>query len=95
VAEYNSPLQSICTNLFPCSKNIIEDEKIEKTLSTFHSNVTQSACNYRQDAYMKFNNLIDIMRVNETHDKVSKTNFNDYSNGKGISTKVNAISYKI
>jgi hypothetical protein len=35
------------------------------------------------------------MHVNEAQDKVLKTNFNAYPNGKDFSIEVNASSYKI
>jgi hypothetical protein len=65
VAEYNSALHLICTNLSLCGKNITKEEKIEKNLSTFHPSAIQSAHNYRQDAYKLYNDLIDIMQVVE------------------------------
>jgi hypothetical protein len=95
VGEYNAALHRICTNLSLCGKMITDEEKIEKTLSTFHPSTIQSARNYRQDAYKQYSDLIDMMQVNEAQDDALNTNFNAYPNGKGISTEVNVASYKI
>lgn len=38
VGEYNCTLHIICTNFQLCGKAITDEEKIEKTLSTFHPN---------------------------------------------------------
>jgi hypothetical protein len=95
VGEYNAALHRICTKLSLCGKVITDEEKIEKTLSTFHPSAIQSARNYRQDAYKQYSDLIDMMQVNEAQDDALKTNFNAYPNGKSISTEVNVASYKI
>jgi hypothetical protein len=95
VGEYNAALHRICTKLSLCGKVITNEEKIEKTLSTFHPSAIQSARNYRQDTYKQYSDLIDIMQVNEAQDDALKTNFNAYPNGKGISAEVNVASYKI
>jgi P2-related tail formation protein len=95
MVEYKAALRRICTKLSLCGKVIADEEKIEKTLSTFHLSVIQSARNYRQDAYKQYSDLIDMMQVNEAQDDALKTNFNVYPNGKDISTKVNIASYKI
>ena len=73
--EYNFALHRICTLLCLCGKEIIEEEKIEKTLSTFHPNTTESARNHHQSNYKKYSELIDVLQFHEVHNKVIKKNF--------------------
>ncbi len=65
----------ICTSLQLCGKVITDEQKIEKTLSTFHPNAVQSARNYRQDGYKKYATLIDTMQVAEAKDDVLRKNY--------------------
>ncbi len=75
VAEYNSALHQICTNLSLCGKVVTDVEMIEKTLSTFHPSAMQSASNYRQASYKEYDEMIDIMQVSESHEEVLRKNF--------------------
>ncbi|KQK13469.1 hypothetical protein BRADI_1g10353v3 [Brachypodium distachyon] len=50
-------------------------QKIEKTLSTFHSDAVQSSRSYQQVNYKEYSELIDILQVAEAHDEVLKKNF--------------------
>lgn len=96
VAEYNSALHKICTILTLCGQKITDEEKIEKTLSTFHPNMAQISRNYRQNDYKEYCVLIDVMTVDESNDDVLRKNFiSQPSSSKHVSTEVNANSYKI
>ena len=94
VGEYNSVLHRICTNLQLCGKVITDEEKIEKTLSTFHSNAVQSVHNYRQDGYKEYAELIDIVQVAEAQDEVLRKNYISQPPSSHVGHEVNASSYK-
>ncbi|EAY93291.1 hypothetical protein OsI_15100 [Oryza sativa Indica Group] len=95
VAEYNSALHQICTNLSLCGKVVTDVEMIEKTLSTFHPSAMQSASNYRQASYKEYDEMIDIMQVSESHEEVLRKNFVSQPPGKSVGLEVNASSYKV
>lgn len=65
VGEYNSALHRICTTLQLCVTEVTDNQKIEKTLSTFHPEVVQSSWNYRQGNYTRYSELIDVLQVAE------------------------------
>ena len=54
LTQHGQNLYRICTSLQLCGKVIMDEQKIENTLSTFHPNVVQSARNYRQDGYKEY-----------------------------------------
>ena len=62
------------TSLQLCGNVITDEQKIEKTLSTFHPNAVQSIRNYRQDGYKEYAELINIMQVTEAQDDVLRNN---------------------
>lgn len=95
VGEYNSALHRICTNLQLCGKKITDEQKIEKTLSTFHPNAVQSARNYRQDSYKEYAELIDIMQVAEAQDEILRKNYVTQPPGSSAGREANAGSYKV
>ena len=47
VGEYNSALYRICTILQLCGTTTTDQQKIDKTFSTFHPSTIQSSRNYR------------------------------------------------
>ena len=65
LTQHGQNLYRICTSLQLCDNVIMDKQKIEKTLSTFHPNTVQSARNYRQDGYTEYAALIDTMQVAE------------------------------
>ena len=84
----------ICTSLQLCDNVITDEQKIAKTLSTFHPNAMQSACNYRQDGYMEYAELIDIMQVAEAQDDVLRKNYISQPPSSNVGHEAHASSYK-
>ncbi|PNT77727.1 hypothetical protein BRADI_1g68106v3 [Brachypodium distachyon] len=69
--------------------------KIEKTLSTFHSDAMQSSRSYRQANYTEYSELIDILQVVEAHDEVLKKNFVVQPLAASARPEVQANAFKI
>ncbi|XP_024171395.1 uncharacterized protein LOC112177331 [Rosa chinensis] len=80
VAEYNSEALRLRAMLKFCEKPLTEEELIEKTLSTFPVAAIILSKQYRTEYNVgrltKFNELINILSVDEKHDNILVKNYN-------------------
>jgi hypothetical protein len=95
VGEYNSRLHRICTILQLCGTSTTDQQKIDKTLSTFHPDNIQSSRNFRQEGFTEYAALIDALQVAEAQDNVLKKNFSAQPFAGGPSHEANAGAYKV
>ncbi|KAF2908244.1 hypothetical protein DAI22_12g170800 [Oryza sativa Japonica Group] len=75
-------------------KVVTDKEKIEKTLSTFHLSAMHSTRNHRRMTCKKYDEIINITQMFESHDKVLCKNFISHPSNKSIDLKVDTSSYK-
>ena len=67
VAEYDSAIHKICSKLLFCDQLVNDEEKIEKTLSTFLPSNRLLQQQYRRHNYAKYSDLIyDLLQVEKT-----------------------------
>uniref|UniRef100_A0ACD5WQ77 Uncharacterized protein n=1 Tax=Avena sativa TaxID=4498 RepID=A0ACD5WQ77_AVESA len=95
MGEYNSALHRICTTLQLCGSTTTDQQKIDKTLSTFHPSTIQSSRNYRQEGFTEYAALIDALQVAEAQDNILKKNFSAQPFAGGPSHEANAGAYKV
>ncbi|KAE8790764.1 hypothetical protein D1007_34973 [Hordeum vulgare] len=94
VREYNSAMDRICTTLQVCGTEVTDNQKIEKTLSTFHPNVVQSSRNYRQGNYTRYSEVTDVLQVEEARDEVLKKNSIVQPLGRSSRQEVNSLKVR-
>ena len=70
VAEYNSALHKITSQMSFCGESVTDAEMIEKTVSTFHPSCTLLQKQYRTAKFMKYSELISCLLVEEQNDEI-------------------------
>ena len=70
VAAYNSVVHQINSKLRFCNSAVSDADLIEKTLSTFHPNMTILAEQHRQQKYKKHSELIYALLQAEKHSEI-------------------------
>ncbi|XP_019172608.1 PREDICTED: uncharacterized protein LOC109168017, partial [Ipomoea nil] len=72
VSEYNSIMFKISSQLLLCGERIIDDDMLEKTLSTFHASNMVLQQQYREKSFTKYSQLISCVLVAEQNNELLK-----------------------
>ena len=76
VEAYNAAIHRIVAQLRFCGQVVTELEMIEKTLETFHPTNMVLQQQYRNNKYMKYCDLINVLLTAEAHNELLMKNFN-------------------
>ena len=69
VDEYNSEMFKIVSTLKLCGKEITDEDMLEKTLSTFHTNNMVLGHQYREKGFKSYEDLIPcLMRAEQNNE---------------------------
>jgi hypothetical protein len=75
VEAYNTAIHRIVAQLRFCGQVVTELEMIEKTLETFHPTNMVLQQQYRNNKYMKYCDLINVLLAAEAHNELLMKNF--------------------
>ncbi|KAM1226426.1 hypothetical protein ACFX13_005887 [Malus domestica] len=95
VAEYNSALFRITSQMKLCGDTVTEEMLLEKTYSTFHANNVLLQQQYRARGYTKYNQLISVLLVAEQNNELLMKNHNSRPTGSAPFPEVNATSLEV
>ncbi|KAM2188561.1 hypothetical protein ACFX1R_032089 [Malus domestica] len=95
VAEYNSALFRITSQMKLCGDTITEEMLLEKTYSTFHANNVLLQQQYRARGYTEYNQLISVLLVDEQNNELLMKNHNSRPTGFASFPEVNAASLEV
>ncbi|CAN6577978.1 unnamed protein product [Malus baccata var. baccata] len=95
VAEYNSALFRITSQMKLCGDTITDEMLLEKTYSTFHANNVLLQQQYRARGYTEYNQLISVLLVAEQNNELLMKNHNSRPTGSAPFPEVNAASLKV
>ncbi|XP_068320190.1 uncharacterized protein [Pyrus communis] len=95
VAEYNSALFRITSQMKLCGDIITEEHMLEKTLSTFHASNVLLQQQYRARGYTEYNQLISVLLVAEQNDELLMKNHHSRPTGSAPFPEVNAASLEV
>ncbi|XP_050116882.1 uncharacterized protein LOC126594563 [Malus sylvestris] len=76
VAEYNSALFRIISQMKLCGDTITEEMLLEKTYNTFHASNVLLQQQYRAQGYTEYNQLISVLLVAEQNNELLMKNHN-------------------
>ncbi|KAM1348500.1 hypothetical protein ACFX11_002777 [Malus domestica] len=76
VAEYNSALFRITSQMKLCGDTITEEMLLEKTFSTFHASNIVLQQQYRARGFTKYNQLISVLLIAEQNNELIMKNHN-------------------
>ncbi|XP_068307491.1 uncharacterized protein [Pyrus communis] len=74
VAEYNSAMFRISSQMKLCGETITEEDMLEKTFRTFHASNVLLQKQYRGRGFTEYNQLISVLLVAEQNNKLLLTN---------------------
>ncbi|CAN6542252.1 unnamed protein product [Malus baccata var. baccata] len=95
VAEYNSALFRITSQMKLCRDTITEEMLLEKTYSTFHANNVILQQQYRARGYTEYNQLISVLLVAEQNNELLMKNHNSRPTGSAPFPEVNVASLEM
>ena len=94
VAEYNSALFKITSQLKYCGQEVTQKNMINKTLSTFHSSNIVLQQIYRERHFQKYSELISCLLVAEKNNELLLQNHQSRPTGSLPIPEANANTYK-
>ncbi|CAN6694599.1 unnamed protein product [Malus baccata var. baccata] len=86
VAEYNSALFRITSQMKLCGDTITKEMLLEKTFSTFHASNMVLQQQYRARGFTEYNQLISVLLVAEQNNKLLMKNHNSRPTGSAPNT---------
>ena len=92
VSEYNSALFKISSQLKLCGDNVIEEDMLEKTFTTFHALNVLLQQQYRERRFTEYSQLISCLLVAEQNNELLMKNHQSRPTGSEAFPEVNAIS---
>ncbi|XP_070681353.1 uncharacterized protein [Malus domestica] len=92
VAEYNSALFRITSQMKLCGDTITEEMLLEKTFSTFHASNMVLQQQYRVRGFTEYNQLISVLLVAEQNNELLMKNHNSRPTGSAPFPEVNVAS---
>ena len=92
VAEYNSAIFKISSQLKLCGEKITDDDMLEKTYSTFHASNVLLQQQYRERRFTKYSELISCLLVAEQNNELLMKNRASRPTGFASLPEANAIS---
>ncbi|KAM1514351.1 hypothetical protein ACFX1Z_025678 [Malus domestica] len=95
VAEYNSALFRITSQMKLCGDTITDEMLLEKTYNTFHANNVLLQQQYRARGYTEYNQLISVLLVAEQNNELLMKNHNSRPTGSAPFPEVNAASLEV
>ncbi|XP_070681779.1 uncharacterized protein [Malus domestica] len=95
VAEYNSALFRISSQMKLCGDTIPEENLLEKTFSTFHASNVLLQQQYKARGFIEYNQLISVLLVAEQNNELMMKNHNSRPTGSAPFLEVNAASLKV
>nr|XP_008368293.1 uncharacterized protein LOC103431897 [Malus domestica] len=95
VAEYNSTLFKITSQMKLCEDTIIEEILLEKTFNTFHVSNVLMQQQYRARGYTEYNQLISVLLVVEQNNKLIMKNHNSRPTRSAPFPEVNNASIEV
>ncbi|XP_068304240.1 uncharacterized protein [Pyrus communis] len=95
VAEYNSALFRITSQMKLCGESITKEDMLEKTFSTFHASNMLFQQQYRARGYTEYNQLISVLLVAEQNNEPLMKNHNSRPTRSAPFPKVNAASFEV
>ncbi|CAN6698539.1 unnamed protein product [Malus baccata var. baccata] len=95
VAEYNSALFRITSQMKLCGDTITEEMLLEKTYIIFHANNVLLQQQYRARGYTKYTQLIFVLLVAEQNNELLIKNHNSRPTGSAPFPEVNATSLEV
>ncbi|XP_070672567.1 uncharacterized protein [Malus domestica] len=94
VAEYNSAMFRISSQLKLCGETITEGDMLEKTFSTFHASYVLLQQQYREIGFTKYNQLISVLIVVEQNNKLLMKNHQSRPTGSSPFPEMNVASFE-
>ncbi|XP_074346908.1 uncharacterized protein LOC141685719 [Apium graveolens] len=94
VRAYSSALFKISSRLIMCGAKVTEKRKIDKTLSTFHSNNINLAEMYRERKFTKFGDLLSTLLVAEQNHELVIKNHQSCPTRSAPLPEVNNMSFQ-
>ncbi|CAN6701722.1 unnamed protein product [Malus baccata var. baccata] len=95
VAEYNSALFRITSQMKLCGDTITEENLLEKTFSTFHASNVLLQQQYRARGFTEYNQLISVLLVVEQNNELLIKNHYSRPTGSAPFPKVNVASLEV
>ncbi|XP_070668746.1 uncharacterized protein [Malus domestica] len=95
VAEYNSALFRITSQLKLCVDTISEENLLEKTFCTFYASNVLLQQQYRARGFTEYNQLISVLMVAEQNNELLMKNHNSRPTGSAPFPEVNATSLEV
>ncbi|CAN6716590.1 unnamed protein product [Malus baccata var. baccata] len=95
VAEYNSVLFKITSQMKLYGDTITEENLLEKTFSTFHASKVLLQQQYRARGFTEYNQLISVLLVAEQNNELLMKNHHSRPTGFVPFPKVNAVSLEV
>ncbi|KAJ4752275.1 Zinc knuckle containing protein [Rhynchospora pubera] len=92
VAEYNSAMFRITSELKLCGEPIKEEDMLEKTFSTFHASNLLLQQQYRERGFKKYSELVSCLLVAEQNNELLMKNHQARPTGSTPFPEANAIS---
>ena len=75
VSKYNSALFKISSQLKFCENNIIEEDMLEKTFTTFHASNVLLQQQYRERRFTEYSQLISCLLVAKQNNELLMKNY--------------------
>ena len=94
VAEYNSAVFRISSQLKLCGETITEEDMLEKTFSTFHASNVLVQQQYRERGFTEYNQLISVLLVTEQNNKLLMKNHQSRPIESAPFLEMNAVSFE-
>ncbi|XP_028948131.1 uncharacterized protein [Malus domestica] len=94
VAEYNSAMFRITSQLKLCGETITEEDMLEKTFNTFHVSNVLIQHQYRERGFTQYNQLISVLLVAEQNNELLMKNHQSRLTGSVSFPEVNDASLK-
>nr|XP_028952688.1 uncharacterized protein LOC103426148 [Malus domestica] len=94
VAEYNSAMFRISSQLKLCGETITEGDMLEKTFSTFHTSNVLLQQQYREIGFTNYNQLISVLLVVEQNNKLQMKNHQSRPTGSSPFPEMNVASFE-
>ena len=95
MAEYNSALFRITSQMKLCGDTITEENLLEKTFSTFHASNVLLQQQYRARGFTEYNQLISVLLVAEQNNELLMRNHHSRPTGSAPFPEVNAASLEV
>ncbi|CAN6717808.1 unnamed protein product [Malus baccata var. baccata] len=92
VAEYNSAMFRITSQLKLCGETITEEDMLEKTFNTFHVSNVLIQHQYRERGFTQYNQLIYVLFVAKQNNELLMKNHQSRPTGSASFPEVNDVS---